>query len=266
MKLKKISITSAIVFFCLLFPSQNSNLVFSASLEIGRTRSGSAAATSKEGMGYVVEGGSGVSTDQNVEYYIAPEDEMEIFVWQNPDLTATVIVGPDGYISYPLVGRIKVSGFTVSKLENILRDKLTEYVKNPQVSLIMKKFAGNKVVVLGEVTYPGIYTYKGSLDLTDALALAGDFTEEAHKDSVLIVHNIGTKEAKVKRINFVKLFTGSSLKPEDLLLRPNDVIFVPKTFIANFNKAMTDLNMVVNNANTGLQVRKEIRRLGRHDR
>ena len=73
--------------------------------------------------------------------FISPEDEIEVFVWQNADLSKTIIVGSDGQMSYPLIGRMQVSGLTISQLEEQITEKLSEYIKRPQVLAMMKKFA-----------------------------------------------------------------------------------------------------------------------------
>jgi len=230
--------------------------IFAQAKEYSRTRTGTLAA--REG-GYPGE-------ELKVEYYIAPEDKIEIFVWQNPDLTKDVVVGPDGQISFPLVGRIVAAGLTIEQLEEKIRKKLSEFVKNPQVSIIMREFSGNKIVVLGDVNYPGIYTYNGTVNLIEAIALAGDFTDQAHRESVLVIHgNLTEKKPEVKRINMSKVISRGAIK-EDIVLKPNDVIFVPRTFISNFNKAMDDLSNILNNATNMLSIRREIRRLQNRSR
>jgi len=200
-----------------------------------------------------------------VDYFIAVGDILEIFVWQNPDLSKDVIVGPDGKISVPLAGRIKVIGMTITQLENQLQEKLSRYVKYPQVSVMVKKISGSKILVLGEINYPGIYTYQGAINLLDVIALAGDFTEEAREDSVMVVRGIGREKTQVMRVNILALLKKGTTK-SDINLEPDDVVYVPKSFIANFNKFLNNLTPLVNEATSSLAVRKEIRRIGGHIR
>lgn len=244
-----------LIFFFIFVLNYEPVPIFAQAKEFSRTRTGTLAG--REG-GYP-------GAESKVEYYIAPEDKIEIFVWQNPDLTKDIIVGPDGQISFPLVGRIMAAGLTIDQLEEKIRKKLSEFVKNPQVSVIVKEFSGDKIVVLGDVNYPGIYTYKGGVNLIEAIALAGDFTDEAHRESVLVIHGNLTKKPEVRRINMSKVISRGTSK-EDIILKPDDVVFVPRTFISNFNKAMNDISEVVSNATNMLSIRREIRRLQRHDR
>ena len=200
-----------------------------------------------------------------VSYYVSPGDIMEVFVWQNPDLTKEVIVGPDGKISYPLVGRIKAVGLTLDKLEDKFKEEFAKYIKFPQVSIMIKKFSGNKIIVLGEVVYPGIYSYQGSINLIEAVALAGDFTVNAHMDSVLIVRGGFSGKPSVERVNMAKVIT-RGIVDKDINLKANDVIYVPKTFVANLNKFMSDIGPIITNAQNVLDVRTRFRSSTGHSR
>jgi len=203
-----------------------------------RTRSGGLSASGKPVSG---------SEPLPVDYYIAIGDTMEVFVWQNTDLSKEAIVGPDGKISYPLVGRIQAAGLTIGQLEDKIAEGLSKYVKYPKVSLMMKQFAGNKIIILGEVLYPGIYTYTGALDLISAIALAGYFNDRAREDCVLVVSGNFTGKQTVKRVNLAEILRKGDPKA-DIYLSPNDVVFVPKSFIADFNKFLNNLNPTINNA------------------
>jgi polysaccharide export outer membrane protein len=200
-----------------------------------------------------------------VEYFVSAGDIMDVFVWQNPDLSKEVIVGPDGYISYPLVGRFKAVGLTLNKLEEKFKGDLSNYLKFPQVSIMIKKFAGQKIIILGEVLYPGIYSYQGKINLIDAVALAGDFTKDAHQRSVLLVRGGFSGEPQVKRIDMVEVITRGIAK-SDITLQANDVIYVPRTFVANLNKFMSDFSTILNNASTTMDIRTKFRQQTGHSR
>ena len=196
-----------------------------------------------------------------MSYYLSPGDIIEVFVWQNPDLTKEVIVGPDGMISYPLVGRMKAIGLTLDTLESRFKTEFAKYIKFPQVSIMIKKFSGHKIIVLGEVLYPGIYSYQGAINLIEAVALAGDFTQNAHISSVLIVRGGFSGKPSVERINMAKVVTrGIVDKGKDINLKPNDVVYVPRTFVANLNKFMSvDIGPIITNAQNALDARTRFR-------
>lgn len=252
--IKKVISLSLLCHFLLI--SSKLPSIFAQGQEYLRTRAGTLAANGEPAPGMEAP---------TVEYYIAVGDIMEVFVWQNPDLSKEVIVDPDGKISYPLIGRIQAAGLTIAQLEAKITEGISEYVKQPRVSLMMKKFGGNKIIVLGEVGYPGIYTYTGTINLIEAIALAGDFTDKAHMDSVIVVHGNLKENPQVRRINMVKVITRGTARGK-IILEPNDVVYVPKTFVANFNKFLADIGPLMGAVTQSLGVRKEIRTLQGYER
>jgi polysaccharide export outer membrane protein len=159
-------------------------------------------------------------------------------------------------------------GLTLDKLENKFKEEFAKYIKFPQVSIMIKKFSGSKIIVLGEVLYPGIYSYQGAINLIEAVALAGDFTQNAHIDSVLIVRGGFSGKPSVERINMARVLTrGIVDKGKDINLKPNDVVYVPRTFVANLNKFMsTDIGPIITNAQNALDVRTRFRSNTGHSR
>jgi protein involved in polysaccharide export with SLBB domain len=129
---------------------------------------------------------------------------------------------------------------------------------------MMKKYAGNKIVILGEVNYPGIYTYKGSINLIEAVALAGDFTSAAHSDSVILVRGNLNEKLEVKRINLIRAITRGT-SDAGIILQPNDVIFAPRTFVANLNQFISEFSPLIGAAASSINMRQQIRRIGHRD-
>lgn len=113
-------------------------------------------------------------------YRIKPGDVLSIYVHQNSDLTLSVNVLPDGTISYPLIGNLYVQGLTTAGLENILTQKLTQYLQNPVVVITISSETQYKIFVMGEVRMPHDYIYQEGKRLTDYLAMAGGPGEEAN--------------------------------------------------------------------------------------
>lgn len=167
------------------------------------------------------------------EYVIGEDDVLYITVWQNKDLDQEVVVRPDGMISFPLIGDMPVVGLTVPELDSQLTQRLAEYVKYPDVSVSVRKIGGKKIIVLGEVESPGLYELDGKSTLLDAIALAKGFTTHAVVSSVIIIRG-GLKKPKGIRINLNRVLLKAELS-QNLLLKPEDIIFVPKKFVANVN-------------------------------
>ena len=113
------------------------------------------------------------------EYTIGVDDVLHVIVWENKELEQTVTVRPDGKISYPLAGEIAVQGLTVPKVAEILTERLSKAVKNPNVSVMVKEIRSFRVYFVGKVAKPGVYPIKAGTPLLQALTLAGGTGEGA---------------------------------------------------------------------------------------
>ena len=167
-----------------------------------------------------------------LEYVIGEEDILFIAVWQNPDLTQDAIVRPDGKISFPLIGDVLTKGRTVSELDQEVTKRLKEYIRQPEVSISIKKLGGNKVMVLGEVSKPGVYAVTGTKTILEAISLAGGFTKDSVASSVVLIRG-GFESPQAQRLDLSKALTGGARL--NVALVTEDIIFVPKKFIANVN-------------------------------
>lgn len=157
------------------------------------------------------------------EYRISTNDLLEISVYQEPDLTKSVRVDANGLISYPLLGNIKVDGFTAKDLETKITGLLQQdYLVNPQVSVFVKEYS--KISVLGQVNRPGSYELKSGLTVMDAIALAGGFNVKSNAQDLKLVRKKGEQK---ETININANEIGSQGKKEkDLVLEPGDLIIV----------------------------------------
>lgn len=122
------------------------------------------------------------------EYKIKMNDVLDISVWGYDELKKEVIVRPDGRISFPLIGDVWSLGLTPRELDELITKELSEYAKDPQVSVVVKQFAKPQAVLLGEVRIPGMYDVFGGQRLIEVLAKAGGLTEKAKSDSIFLVH------------------------------------------------------------------------------
>lgn len=165
------------------------------------------------------------------EYIISAGDVLFVSVWENPDLTQEVIVRPDGKISFPLIDEVQAQGFSISQLDKDMTQKLKEFIHYPDVSISLRKMSGERVIILGEVKAPGVYSLQGRKTVIEAVALAGGFTRDAVLNSVIIVQG-GFENPKAKRINLVSVLRkGKAI--EDVGLNAQDIVYVPRTFISN---------------------------------
>ncbi len=109
-------------------------------------------------------------------YVIGPEGVLEIAVWKEGTLQKEVLVRPDGWVTFPLIGDVKAAGRTPGDLTDEIRVRLTKYIPDPVVTVSVKIIAGNKVFVIGRVKRPGEYVIGRYIDVLQALALAGGLT------------------------------------------------------------------------------------------
>ena len=187
-------------------------------------------------------------TGENREYYIDIGDVLDISVWQIADLSKPeVIVRPDGRISFPLVGDIKVEGLTLTQLGDTMTERLKKYVKAPQVSIMIRRFGEhtNKVVVLGEIPSPGVYKFSSPPSITEAVASAGGYTKYAVLNSIMIIRGDLKAKPEVLRVNLAQILKSGRLS-ENIRLQPNDIIYVPKSFIGNVNTFLEIFQPAVN--------------------
>ncbi len=178
------------------------------------------------------------TNEGQLEYVIGEEDILFIAVWQNPDLTQEAIVRPDGKISFPLIGDILARGRTVSQLDQDITHRLKEYVRQPEVSVSIRKLGGNKVVVLGEVLKPGVYAVTGAKTMLEAISLAGGFTKDSVASSIILIRG-GLQNPQAQRVDLSKAISGNPRL--NLALLSEDIVFVPKKFIANVNYFLEQL-------------------------
>ena len=158
------------------------------------------------------------------EFRLGPDDVIEVFVWKEPELSTTVVVRPDGKVSLPLIGELPTSGKTAVELQREIGDKLTQYLSDPIVNVMVKEVNSAKVSVLGEVKTPGIYKIKDRATVLDAIALAGGFTEYAKRNKVTIIRPASSGEQKRIMLNVDDQIKSS--KGDLFYILPYDKIYV----------------------------------------
>ena len=182
------------------------------------------------------------------EYYLEAGDVLDISVWQIPDLSRPeVIVRPDGRISFPLIGDITAEGLTITQIDDAITEKLKAYVKSPEVSIMIRRFGeqANKVVVLGEVIGPGIYKFSGPHSIAEVVAAAGGYTKYAVLNSIMIIRGDVRARPDVQRVNLADVLKSGRLK-QNVYLKPNDIVYVPRSFIGKVNTFLEIFQPAIN--------------------
>ena len=163
------------------------------------------------------------------DYIIGPGDQLKIFVWQNPDLSVTVPVRPDGKISTPLDEDMVAVGKTPSQLARDIAAKLSEYVRSPHVNVIVVQPASvfSQVKVIGQVLKPQAVAYRDGMTVLDAVLAAGGLTQYAAGNRARIVRMVdGTEKDIPVRLSAL---VNSGDMSQNLPLKPGDVLVVPES-------------------------------------
>ena len=160
-------------------------------------------------------------------YRIGTQDVLDISVYQAADLTKTVQVAETGTVNLPLIGDVKAGGLTARELETSLRGKLSEkYFQNPQVTVFIREYNSQRVIVEGSVRSPGVYPYRGPTTLLQLVAQAGGLNDVANGSEVMIFRTAGgAKQAAKFDIDEIK--AGRSVNPP---VQQGDVVIVNASF------------------------------------
>lgn len=156
---------------------------------------------------------------------LGARDIIEVRVFQHDDLTGVFEISPECTISYPLIGSVEVCGRTPPEIERNIRERLSDgYIKEPQVSVLVKEYKSKSVSVFGQVKQPGTLPYAGGMTVVEAISQAGGFTEMARKNAVTV-----TRVDKGKKTNYtVPVESIGEGKADNFVVRPGDVVFVPR--------------------------------------
>lgn len=165
------------------------------------------------------------------DFLLGPEDVLDIAVWRSPDLTQKdVVVRPDGKIMMPLIGEVVVSGWTAKELANHISDRLKEFKENPSVSVLVKEVNSYYVFVLGQAVKPGKYQLKSHVNVLQAIAVAGGFTNFAAKNGMQVLRTVVTKDGESKEFKiparYDDLMNGNG-EIKNFILKSGDVVVVP---------------------------------------
>lgn len=168
------------------------------------------------------------SVDPN-QYVIGPGDTLQVFVWRNPDLTATVPVRPDGKISTPLVEDMVAVGKTPSQLARDVEKVLSEYVRSPTVNIIVNQPMGaySQIQIIGQVAKPGSLPYRAGMKVLDAVLSVGGLTQFASGNRAKIERMEGGHRREI-RIKLESLVNKGDMS-QNLPLQPGDVLVVPES-------------------------------------
>jgi polysaccharide export outer membrane protein len=170
-------------------------------------------------------------TGTDREYLIGPGDMLQVFIWRNPELSASVPVRPDGKITTPLVEDVVASGKTSSQLAREMEQRLALYVKNPVVTVTVLQFVGlysEQIRVVGEATKPSSLAYRKNMTALDVLIDVGGLTEYADGNKAKIVRTTNGKQQQIG-IRLHDLIKNGDITANMKML-PGDILIIPESW------------------------------------
>jgi len=158
-------------------------------------------------------------------YLVQPGDTLQVTVWKEQELQAEVLIRPDGGLSFPLAGEIEAAGHTVEDIRKVLQGRLTKYLPDPVVTVVVKKADGSRIFVVGKVNRPGDFALFRPIDVMQALSLAGGATPYADVNGIRILRREGAQQ-QVFHFRYDDVRRGKDLT-QNILLHSGDTVVVP---------------------------------------
>jgi polysaccharide export outer membrane protein len=188
----------------------------------------SAAAAAKESAA-IAQAMQQVARAKN-DYRLAPADLLSVTVYQDKDMDRKVRVNSDGTISLPLIGAVQIGGMTLADAQAVIEKKLSQFLVSPQASLFIEDYGNKTVFVMGEVQKPGSYPIptESRMTLLEAISTAGGFTPVAAQDRARVLRYVDGQSVTYT-IN-TREITSQGQKEKDMILLPNDIVYVPQSF------------------------------------
>lgn len=176
-------------------------------------------------------GGAAVEVDGD-NYVIGPGDTLNVFVWRNADISATVPVRPDGKISTPLVEDMVAVGKTPTQLARDMEAVLAEYIRSPQVNIIVQGFVGTfaeQIRVVGQAAQPRALSYREQMTLLDVMIEVGGLTDFAAGNRSKVVRRLPDGSTEEYRVKLDDLLNDGDMS-QNIQMRPGDVVVIPESF------------------------------------
>jgi len=167
---------------------------------------------------------------ETTEYRIGPGDTLQVFVWNQPELTVTVPVRPDGMISTPLIAGVPAAGKTAPELAKDLQTALSEFVRNPTVSVMVTSFVGtyaDQIRVVGQAARPQSLPYRANMTLLDVMIAVGGLGEFAAGNRAVLVRQEGGKQLRLE-VRLRDLLDDGDISA-NVPMRPGDVLIIPES-------------------------------------
>lgn len=175
-------------------------------------------------------------------YLLRSGDTLDLQYRLTPEFNQSVMVQPDGYVNLTEAGTVYVAGLTVDQAHDLIVQKASSKLNDPELTLVLESFTHPYVVVAGQVAKPGQIELKESTTALGAILLAGGFTLNAKAGQVIVFRKVNDTIAEVKILHLSRIHKTSQLE-KDMALQPGDMIFVPQDRITKIEHYLQVANV-----------------------
>jgi polysaccharide export outer membrane protein len=177
-----------------------------------------------DGNSRATVGKDALNGDRRPQYVIGPADVIHINVWKDTDLSQTVTVDPNGFVSLPLVGDIHVAGMTTDQMAAVLGSRLASFVVSPQVTVSVVDIRSRQVYVMGKVGKAGGYPLITPVTVLQLIAEAGGLNPYAKRKDIYVLRSANGRTEKLS-FNYDQVTRGNG--SDNIVLQPGDTVIVP---------------------------------------
>ena len=158
-------------------------------------------------------------------FQVGPGDILEISVWRDANLSRELVVTPDSILSFPLIGDVNIAGMSVADIRKVITERLTDYIPDASVAVMVKQINSLNVYVIGQVKNPGVFPISLETRIMQALAMAKGLTPFASERDIHIIRYEGGVSKKIA-FDYKEVLKGNN-REQDIILKRGDVIVVP---------------------------------------
>lgn len=177
------------------------------------------------------------------EFILGAGDKIDITVYRNDDLKRTVQIDLSGKVSFPLVGDLQAGGLGIFEFRDKIRDGLSKYIINPQVTMSVSSSQSQKIIVLGEVKNPGFFQAETAITALEAISRAGGYTLDGKLESVLVIRG-GLQKPQLTSLNLKRALMEGDLT-QNVMLQRGDIVYVPRTFISDVDRFFAHMTTIL---------------------
>ena len=174
--------------------------------------------------------------EEDPSYRMNAGDQIEIRVYDHPDLSMTTRIGPDGMIGFAFIGQVKLSGQTIAQGAECIREGLVPYVKNPVVSITILEVQSETATIAGSCAKPGVYGISNSTRLADFYAMAGSSANRlfngVNVDVADLEHSILVRHGEILPVDFRKAIDSGDIL-NNVRIRKGDYVFIAQRMAAS---------------------------------